>query len=196
MQAGVEFGGEGMGNLWRLYQLVKGWRGTVTSIEGPSAELRQRTFPALYHKLDEVVACHSRCPAGRMADMYCSCRQGPGGESRYFGCRIMEGLQRLPGWQYDPLAWWDFGTLSEDLGTFRVGKLAVREYLLSRAPGQICSRCPAFSTDRILLDVESLPAAVELGESSRFRLKYSLLDPARPVGIEPKPPKNGFWDYD
>ena len=165
----------------RLWKIIGKWTPTRADIAGPGTD--RLTVPELLKRLDEIRQCYARRIPGKLASMHCSHKPSLTGDAACFGCRLLEGLQRLPGHCYDPLAWWNFGTLSDDLSSFTVDKPAVLEYLRHRGSAQVCTLCPAFSWAAVEAEVHSLPDRVELDEDSPFRIEYSKLDPTRPTGI-------------
>jgi len=191
VQVPVDVVGADLDLLGSLYKLVSKWQSTRVTISGPGAEMK---LPELLKKIAEVRRCHSRRIPGNLSAMYCSRQDSPAGDAACFGCRMLEGLSRLPDYQCDHLAWWQFGRLSEDLSTFTVDKAAIAEYLRSRGQSQVCTLCPAFAWSAVDRDIASLPDQVDLSGQSPFCLAYSKLDPLKAIGIGPRQRKYAFTD--
>ncbi len=173
--------------LWeRLRQLadwVGHWKRSEVALEGAPVE----SFWEFEDSLREVRECFSRRGDGALADGYCSGKDGPDDDARSFGCRLLRGVNcEVRGNSLSHSRWYQFGKLSSDLSTFTVDKDAILRTVESSTARQAATICPAFSWERVREAINELPSSIELGDSSPYELKYSEIDPSKPLGIRLK----------
>jgi transitional endoplasmic reticulum ATPase len=172
--------------LERLLAMISGWRWVELTLDG-----RPLKIWSFAMELTRIKACHARKVQAGTGDLYCSGKTVAENDGDYFGCRYARGVSRQASGAQK--SWVRFGTLSKKQDSFRVDKKAIRETLETQTKGEVCLFCPAFAWRRLRADVNALPDVVDLGEKSAFELRYSELDPSKPLGIKPMTPTQNGW---
>jgi transitional endoplasmic reticulum ATPase len=173
--------------LERLLAMISGWRSVELTLDG-----RPLKIWSFAMELRRIKACHARRVQAGTGDLYCSGKTVAENDGDYFGCRYARGVSRQTSSGRN--SWIRFGTLSKKRDSFRVDKKAILETLETQTKGEVCLFCPAFAWRRLRADVKALPDVVDLGEKSAFEVRYSDLNPSKPLGINPKesPAENGW----
>jgi len=182
-------------HLWervrQLVDIVGGWKYSRISIEGASAD----RFSDLEREITEVRDCYTRREESGIGGGFCSGKGAPDDEPGCFGCRLVRAVARARHAQpHTHLRWYQFGSLSDDLSQFLVDKEEILRLCKVRTSQHLCTACPAFSWQRVQDDIADLPDVVVLNESSPFEVKYSEIDPSKPLGIKRRQAPDD-WGY-
>ena len=175
------------GDLWervsRLADLVGHWKHSRVVVEGAAVE----NFFEFRDALSQIKQCHAERRRSGLGDLYCSGRDTPSAEASAFGCRLLGGVARDGEDLFNGGApWFHFGELAEDQAAFRVDKAEISRMLKTRNARELCTACPHFSWERVEAEIAELPDSLALGDASRFQIRYSTIDPSKPLGIETK----------
>lgn len=129
-----------------------------------------------------------KAPSG---DQYCVGKNSPTDDPAFFGCRLARGVRLT----YDAqpgldavVEWWKFGTLDPDWKSFLVDKEEILRVIEAKST-DVAKACPAWSMDRVQAVVRHLPGVLVIGDE--WKLRYSELDPARAIGVQPAYPVMG-----
>ena len=168
--------------LVRLMQVIASWKSTKITLDGKAT-----SFWRLSSEVGRIYECYKRKVARGAGDFYCAGKATPTDTPTHFGCRFLKGVARhVADFGRDGPAWTQFGQLSPDNTSFTVDKSTIVTTLEGLAETSLCSACPAFSVARIRNDVEELPTTLQLGEKSKFELKFSDIIPDKALGIKLK----------
>src|ERR1039458_7947481 len=171
--------------LWKeiddLLRIVERWKSTTISLDGkPVPAYSQATW-----ELAEIISCYAAKQSARSGADYCLGIETPTSDITSFGCRFLKGVY-LRDFGRSGARWYEFGYLSDDHKRFTTDKKAVEARLRDENRSRLCVSCPAFSWKRVSEAIDSLPGEIDLEKSDKFSLKFSELDPTRPVGIRSK----------
>jgi len=162
-----------------LLRLVGPWKSTIIGLDGKQV---QPYWQATW-ELSQIVSCYSAKQSARYDVDYCLGKHTPNADMTSFGCRFLKGVD-LPNFGRNGARWYEFGHLGDDHKLFTVDKEAIDARLRNENSSQLCVSCPAFSWKRVSEAINSLPGEIDLEKSDKFSLKFSDLDPTRPVGIK------------
>lgn len=174
---------------WRtimdLWEVVAPWKSYALEVDGVRAGWRELT------EVMDVFRCHAERESSGLGDRYCVGQKATTDDPLFIGCRFARGVRLAmmggSGLHEPGSEWWKFGTLDPDGQSFLVDKEEIERIVLlqtSRAPA---AGCPAWSVERVKAVLKWLPRALVVGEG--WELRYSELDPGRPVGVTPEIPQ-------
>ena len=180
--------------LWervkQLADLVGCWKRSEVVVEGTPLE----NFWEFEDSFREVRQCFAGRGEGEFGNGYCSGKEAPDDEACAFGCRHVRGVScDIRGNSESQKKWYQFGKLTEDLSTFRVDRDAIQKTVESQTARQAATTCPAFSWERVREEIDKLPDSIELGDSSPYEVKYSEIDPSKPLGIKLRESPDSLW---
>jgi transitional endoplasmic reticulum ATPase len=165
--------------LDELLQMVAAWRSAKVTLGGQPVH-----HWTVATQVQQIKACHARRVQSGAGDDYCCGKGGPGDEARYFGCRFCRGVIRDPASARN--SWIRFGKLSPNKKSFLVDRKAIFQMLRAQTKGDACLLCPAFRWQQVRAEVDELPGMIKLGEKSPFTVRFSEIDPTKPLGIHVK----------
>jgi len=172
-----------------LARIAGHWKRSQVEIQGVSVD----SFSELERGISAIRNCYQGLNESGLGEIYCSGKDAPDCEKSCFGCRFVKGVTpENHGNYWQPLhsSWYQFGDLDDDLTTFTVDKDEIFRICKIRTKGRICTTCPEFSWKRVKKDIDELPNAINLDESSVFEVKYSEIDPSKILGIKIRESKN------
>lgn len=180
--------GDSWQRLRKLMDIVRGWQSASICIAG-----RLQSYWEMDRRLTAVLDCYQTRTRGPDNPNYCSGADTVHDEPRSFGCRLLEGVHRPLRNNYSRrFSWCQFGQLTDDCSAFIVDKEAIVQEIRSSATDSYCEFCPAFDWSRVEADVDFLPDRVDVEGSSSFELRFSEINPDKPIGIKPKQPRTSF----
>jgi len=143
--------------------------------------------------LVEIYQCHETCLRSSWQADYCSGKAGPAADRQFFGCRFEKSVKFQDNGYFrkDEKYWYQVGHFSEDTTKFKIDKDAIISSLKGYNTRRPCALCPVFSWERIEAGVRELPNEIDLSTDEKFVVKYSNLDPKKPVGIDRKDGRGG-----
>ncbi len=176
--------------LTRLWNCIASWKSTSVFVDDAPVS-QSWEFGRL---LGEVCQCHETCERSSWSTDHCCGKAEPSAEREYFGCRFEKSVKCQEGDWYrkDERFWYQVGHFSEDATKFCIDKDVILASLKTHTAKRLCVLCPAFSWERLEVGVRELPDEVDLSTDKDFRIKYSTLDPNKPIGIERRRDRENF----
>ncbi len=183
--------------LWnrvlQLHQIASRWNSCQVVLEGTPFE----SLSDLARLLNSIRNCQRWREETGLGDTFCSDKVAPDADAQAFGCRQIGGVSRalFGPRSHAEFSWYQFGNLCQENTLFVIDKDAIMSMLRHRAWTRLCRFCPSFSWERVQRDVDDLPDELLLDGESRFELRYSEINSALALGVQPRRPRLREGDH-